>query len=66
MLEVASYQRTYSVHEHCWHINGEHEEGHERLVPLLVFDAIELSEQTQVPLLNERVEPHSILRHVDA
>ena len=65
-LEEGPYDGTDGVHEYHWHVNGEYEEGHEGPVPPLAFDPIELSEQAQVPLLDERVEPHSILRHVEA
>ena len=65
-LEEGPDDGTDGVHENHWHVNGEYEEGHEGPVPPLAFDPIELSEQAQVPLLDERVEPHSILRHVEA
>ena len=66
MLEVASYHCTYGVHEHCWHINGEHYKRHERDFLIIVLaDSIELSKQVEVPLLYEGVEPHAEPGEID-
>jgi hypothetical protein len=67
VLEVASYHCTYCVHEHSWHINGEHYKRHERdFLIIVVTNSIELSKQVEVPLLYEGVEPHTEPREVNS
>ena len=66
MLEVASYHGAYGVHEHSGHINREHHEWHERdVLVIVVANSIELSEQVEVPLLHEGVEPHAESGEID-